>query len=222
MRFTPSVVAVDIRVDAEVAGGGRGGVAAVAVVVTRREERAGGDVERAEALDEEAGADQLVVAVVGGEAGPGLAGAVPGVGHLVVGGTRVAVGRIVGEARVAGLDARVDDADDHAFARALRAAEAVPQALREVEIGGAVGVGRVVERRVVGVRARELPKFGLGHARHLGRLAQLGDLCAGQAGGEAGEGGPVGVGDARLCAAQAGERGALAAVEVGAVGARGR
>src|SRR5207237_10025345 len=100
----PEGVAAHLRRHAVVAGGRGGDVAAVAVGVPRGEELAGLEVGGTEPVDEEPGADQLVVAGAGREPDPRLAGALPTTRRLgPVGGPDVALPlgaeRCVGQAR---------------------------------------------------------------------------------------------------------------------------
>ena len=213
------VALLDGRLDVEVAGGGRGGVRAVAVVVARGDEGVGGRVGHAEAVDVEARADQLVVAL---ELRVGADGARP----LPAGGRAGEAG--AREARVAGVDAAVDDADDDAAAGVIGAADVRPQPLRQPEIGGGVAEARralqlgVDRGRVVRVDRALLELHVLEHARDLRGVAQRGGLRVRQLGREAGEGDAVGVVERGRRAAQARERRVLAAGQVRAIRQRGR
>ena len=134
-RADAEVAAEDARVDARVAARGRRGVGAVAVVVARRRVVAFGlDAATCQALDEPAGADELVVAVLRENCSPAWqmpfqsAGGGPytRVRSPLLPGPVREVG-LVGEARVLRPDARVDDADDDVLADvAARSAQKPP------------------------------------------------------------------------------------------------
>jgi hypothetical protein len=126
-------------------------------------------------------------------------------------------GGVVGEARVTGLDAGVDDAHDHAVAGVVGAAELVADPLGQIQVGGAVRVRRVVQRQVVARHAVDVLQLALRDARDLRGLAQRLGLLGGQVRREAGERRPVRVADLRLAAAEPREGTALLAGEVGAV-----
>ena len=131
-------------------GGDRGHLAAVAVVVARGERRRGPDAVATEPVHEPAGAHQLAVAGVGVPVVAALA-------HAVEADRRTAEPRDVGEERVVGPDAGVDDADDGArpapvvarpgqapgaCRRAGEAAHGVLLDQRDVAVGGdLVGLG---------------------------------------------------------------------------------
>ena len=158
------------------AGGGRG-VRAMAIGVARRVELVGelrldGCV-AAKASVVIARSDQLLVAVRGIESLARRALAVPA-RDLLIRQLAVLAGiavepSAVGEARVLGPDAGVDDADDHALALGL----GIPEA------GGACEAQEV--RRAAGV---ELEDLIARDRQHAGRLRQLLRLVFGQLGGE--------------------------------------
>ena len=179
-------VAVDAGVDAGVADGDRGDVRPMPDLVARREVVALGEVLAAEAIDEVARADELVRAGRGGELVPGLARPVP---------QRRRRHAVVGEARRLGRDAGVDDADDHAVAGLGRAAQALPQAVRQAHERGLRAARATAGRRGSGLGAgavvEDVKEALAGDVGHLGPPAQRLGLLVGQRGGEAGEGGAV-------------------------------
>ncbi len=186
---------------------------AVAVIVARGVELPG-----AQGIDagiaapgrvEVLGADELEVAVGGGEFLTGHALAVPTGDLLVIklaGLLTVAVGAgAVGEAGVFGPDTGIDDADDDAVTGSTRAIELIPQA--------AFGVKAEEGGRGGGVDGLERIRRNRKHAR---QGHHLGSLGLGELGSEAVEG--VGVIVHLLAAADAGEGGIMLALEVGDVG----
>ncbi len=185
---------------------------AVPVFVPRGQVIIGNDGGGIGAQAVEAGADQLVVAIILGELLPRDAFPEPIAGRRAVGqiafaavASGVAKIKLVGEAGVLGPDAGIDDADDDVFAGRILAAQLIPET---ATVGQAQEVGRIIGFREASFVGPDMQDVGTGRQR--------GRLGSGQLSGKAVEADVVIV-EFAIYGANLDEGVIVAAVEIGHV-----